>query len=156
MILARIVFRYIAVLIAWLALFGVSALGAAASDNPVGLWKMIDDNTGNPRSLIRIVQVGDEFQGIIEKGLKADEREDAVCEKCPGARKGQRLLGMAIITGVKRGSNGEYSGGEILDPDEGKTYRCKLTLKDDGRKLDVRGFIGVSLFGRTQTWLRVE
>lgn len=132
------------------------AATAANDDSAVGVWKMIDDKTGNPRSLIRITQAGDEYQGTIEKGLLPTDREDDVCAKCPGARKGQRMLGMAILTGLKRTGNGEYGGGEILDPDEGKTYRVKLTLKDNGSKLDVRGYIGVSLFGRTQTWLRVE
>lgn len=134
----------------------ITAQAASEPGSPVGLWKMIDDRTGNPRSLIRIVERNGTYQGVIEKGLGPDDRDKAVCEKCPGARKGQPLQGMAIVTGLARSGDGVYAGGEILDPDDGSIYRCKITLKESGTKLDVRGYIGVSLFGRTQTWLRVE
>jgi uncharacterized protein (DUF2147 family) len=128
---------------------------AAPFDSPVGLWKTIDDQTGTPSSLIRITETNGEFQGKIEKFLRPGEDENSVCEKCEGPRHNQLLLGMAIVTGMRK-QGGEYAGGEILDPDNGKVYRCKMTLEDGGTKLQVRGFIGVSLFGRTQTWIRIE
>ena len=138
------------VLVAW-SLF----TQAAPIDSPVGLWKMFDDRTGTPRALIRVTETNGEFQGTIEKGLRPGEDENTVCEKCEGPRHGQRLFGMAIVTEMKK--QGEvYAGGEILDPDNGKVYRCKMTLEDGGTKLQVRGFVGVSLFGRTQTWVRIE
>ena len=138
------------VLVAW-SLFAQ----AASFDSPVGLWKMIDDQTGTPRALIRVTETNGEFQGTIEKGLRPGEDENTVCEKCEGARHDQRLFGMAIVTGMKKQGD-VYVGGEILDPDNGKVYRCKMTLEDGGTKLQVRGFIGVSLFGRTQTWIRID
>ena len=138
------------VLVAW-SLF----TQAVPLDSPVGLWKMLDDRTGTPRALVRITETNGEFQGTIEKGLRPGEDENTVCEKCEGPRHNQRLLGMAIVTGMKKQGD-VYAGGEILDPDEGKVYRCKMTLEDGGAKLQVRGFIGVSLFGRTQTWVRIE
>ena len=138
------------VLVAW-SLFAQ----AAPFDSPVGLWKMLDDRTGTPRALIRVTETNGEFQGTIEKSLRTGEDENTVCEKCEGSRHDQRLLGMAIVTGMKKQGD-VYAGGEILDPDNGKVYRCKMTLEDDGTKLQVRGFVGVSLFGRTQTWIRIE
>ena len=138
------------VLIAW-SLFA----HAAPLDSPLGLWKMVEEQTGTPRALIRITETNDEFQGTIEKGLRTGEDENTVCEKCEGPRHGQRLFGMAIVTGMKKQGD-VYAGGEILDPDNGKVYRCKMTLEDGGTKLQVRGFVGVSLFGRTQTWIRIE
>ena len=138
------------VLVAW-SLFAQ----AAPFESPVGLWKTVDDRTGAPDALVRITETNGEFQGQIEKLLRTGEDENSVCERCEGPRHNQRLLGMAIVTGMKKQGD-VYAGGEILDPDEGKVYRCKMTLEDGGAKLQVRGFIGVSLFGRTQTWVRIE
>ncbi|HYA20037.1 MAG TPA: DUF2147 domain-containing protein [Burkholderiales bacterium] len=131
------------------------AASAEPFDSPVGLWKIVDDQTGQPRAIIRITETNGEFQGTIEKGLRPGENENSICEKCEGSRHNQRLLGMAIVTGIRKQGD-EYAGGEILDPDNGTVYRCKMRLEDGGTKLQVRGFVGVSLFGRTQTWVRVE
>jgi uncharacterized protein (DUF2147 family) len=92
---------------------------------------------------------------VVEKGLLATDTGDAVCDKCTDERKGQKIIGMTIVKGLKE-KNGSYQGGEILDPDNGKTYKCKMKLDETGNKLEVRGFIGVSLFGRSQTWTREE
>jgi uncharacterized protein (DUF2147 family) len=78
-----------------------------------------------------------------------------VCEKCPGERKGQKIVGMEILRGIRPDGN-EWGGGEILDPNNGKTYKAKMRLEDDGKKLVVRGFIGFSMLGRSQTWHRAE
>lgn len=126
-----------------------------ANDSPVGLWKTIDDKTNKPRSIVRIVEENGEFKGIVEKGLVEGESADRVCDKCDPPRKGQKILGMTFMWGLKK-DGAEFKGGEILDPDNGKIYKCKMKLVDGGRKLDVRGFIGISLIGRTQTWLREE
>ena len=117
-----------------------------ANDSPVGLWKTIDDKTNKPRSIVRIVE---------ENGLVEGESPDRVCDKCDPPRKGQKILGMTFMWGLKKDGN-EFKGGEILDPDNGKIYKCKMKLVDGGKKLDVRGFIGISLIGRTQTWLREQ
>jgi uncharacterized protein (DUF2147 family) len=132
------------------------AAPAAKSAQPaeVGLWQTISDKTGKPEGYIRITLVGDELRGAIERGMPGDDPNE-LCTKCPGERKNQRKLGMTIITGLHRKDDG-WSGGEILDPDNGTLYRCRIRAADSGRKLEVRGYIGISLLGRTQTWLRVE
>lgn len=134
----------------------ISTIAVAAS--PAGLWKSIDDKTAKPRSLIRISEDNGLYSGVVEKGLRADDTGDAVCDKCTDARKGQKIVGMTIIKGIKAkdGAENEFTGGEILDPENGKVYKCKMKLSDDGSKLEVRGFIGFSLLGRSQTWTREE
>ena len=123
--------------------------------SPVGLWKTIDDKTGKPRSLIRINETNGEYSATIEKGLLTTDVNEAICDKCTDERKNQKLIGMTIAKGLKK--NGpQYDGGEILDPDSGKIYRCKMKLDETGNKLEVRGFIGISLLGRSQIWNRVE
>ena len=128
---------------------------ASASElSPVGLWKTIDDNTGKPRGLVGIMEVNGEYQGKVEKIFTAPgEDPDPKCEKCDGARRNQPVIGMTILWGLTKQGD-EYQGGEILDPENGKVYRATMKLNGDGGRLDVRGFIGFSLFGRTQTWLR--
>jgi uncharacterized protein (DUF2147 family) len=127
----------------------------AADATPAGLWKTIDDNTGKPRSLIRINENNGEFSAVVEKGLLETDTGDKVCDKCTDERKGQKIIGMTIAKGLKKNGS-KYDGGEILDPDNGKIYKCKMTLNEAGDKLEVRGYIGISLIGRSQTWLRVE
>ncbi len=132
----------------------VAHAGDAAS--PVGVWRTIDDKTGKGKSLVRITEINGEFRGTIEK-LFREPNEDQTpnCEKCTGDTKNKPVLGMIIMTGLK--TDGEmYTGGEILDPANGKTYKCKVWLEDKGKKLNVRGFIGMALLGRTQVWIREE
>lgn len=137
------------------AMMLVANLAIASESTPAGLWKTIDDKTGKPRSLIRITENNGEYSAVVEKGLLATDTGEAVCDKCTDERKGQKIVGMTIVKGIKKkGDN--YEGGEILDPDNGKTYKCKMKLDNTGTQLEVRGFIGVSLFGRSQTWLREE
>lgn len=138
-----------------IAIMLVANVVIASESTPAGLWKSIDDKTGKPRSLIRITENDGEYSAVVEKGLLATDTGEAVCDKCTDERKGQKIVGMTIVKGIKKkGDN--YEGGEILDPDNGKTYKCKMKLDSTGSKLEVRGFIGVSLFGRSQTWLREE
>ena len=135
-----------------------STITLAAS--PAGLWKSIDDKTGKPRSLIRVNEANGTYSAVVEKGLRADDTGDALCDKCTDERKSQKIIGMTIAKNLKAkegdNPNREYQGGEILDPENGKIYKCKMKLSEDGNKLEVRGFIGVSLFGRSQTWTREE
>jgi uncharacterized protein (DUF2147 family) len=145
------------------ALFTTIAMGIfistgalAQQASPVGLWKNIDDETGKPKALIRIVESNGEYQGKIEKLFRApDEDQNPKCDKCEGAKKDQPIIGMTILTGLKQEGDA-YTGGQILDPANGKLYKSKATLIDGGKKLDVRGYIGAPLFGRTQTWIRTE
>jgi uncharacterized protein (DUF2147 family) len=134
----------------------IGSAAFAGELSPLGLWKTIDDNTGKPRGLVRIVEVNGEYQGKVEKIFpKPGEDPDPKCEKCDGARRNQPVIGMTILWGLTKQGD-EYQGGEILDPENGKVYRAKMKLIDAGRKLEVRGFIGFSLFGRSQTWMREE
>jgi len=127
-----------------------------AESTPVGLWKTIDDNTGQPRGLVRIREVNGRYEGTVEKGFpRPDEKEPPRCDKCDGARRNQPVLGMTILWGLTKQGD-EYQNGEILDPESGKIYRAKMKLTDGGKKLEVRGFIGISLLGRSQIWLREE
>lgn len=122
-----------------------------------GLWQTTDDKTGKPRSLVRIVENAGEYSAIVEKGLLPTDTGDAVCDKCTDERKGQKIIGMTIARHLKKtGNDAVYEKGEILDPENGKTYRCKMTMSPDGNMLEVRGFIGIALIGRSQTWKRVE
>lgn len=120
---------------------------------PIGLWKSYDDQ-GKPTGFIRVTEDAGILIGRIERGLP-EEKQAQFCSACKDERKNQPLLGMVIMKGVK--AKGDfYEGDEILDPFSGNTYRVKLTLKAQGKKMEVRGFIGVSLFGRTQVWERAE
>jgi uncharacterized protein (DUF2147 family) len=137
-----------------MALLALTAAGMAAlagSDSPVGLWKTISDTTGRPAAIVEISESHGTFQGRIVQLLEKDPA--AVCDKCNDARKDQPVVGMVFLSGLKP-DDGEFSGGEILDPANGKVYRARMKLVDGGSKLDVRGYIGISLLGRTQTWLR--
>ena len=135
---------------------GIWSAALAGELSPVGLWKTIDDNTGKPRGLVRIMEVNGEYQGKVEKiFIEAGEDRDPRCEKCDGARRNQPVIGMTILWGLKKQGD-EYEGGAILDPESGKVYRARMKLEGDGGKLGVRGFIGFSLLGRTQTWVREQ
>ena len=121
--------------------------------SPAGLWKTHDDK-GAPTGFVRVTENQGVFTGVIEKGLETDT-EEQYCTACKDARKDQKLVGMTVMKNVK--AKGEtYEGTEILDPFSGNTYRVKLTLKDAGKKMEVRGFVGLSLFGRTQVWQRTD
>lgn len=126
---------------------------AFANETPAGLWKTHDDK-GKPTGYVRVQDDNGIFTGVIEKGLETD-KEEKYCTDCKDERKGQRLVGMTMMKNVKAKGD-TYEGSEILDPFSGNTYKVKLTLKDAGKKMEVRGFVGVSLFGRTQVWERVE
>ncbi|MEX5746582.1 DUF2147 domain-containing protein [Massilia sp. X63] len=134
------------------------AMPAAWAQNasPAGVWKTIDDETGKPKSLVRITEENGTLTGRIEKLFRpADQDQNPKCTSCEGARKDQPIIGMTILSGLKKDGN-EYTGGEILDPAKGKTYKSKATLKDNGSKLEVRGYIGAPMFGRSQTWVREQ
>lgn len=141
---------------AWAAATLAWSAGALAQATPVGLWKTIDDETKQERSLVRIAEKGGVLSGRIEK-ITDPTKQDARCDKCEGAKKDQRVVGMTILEGVKRhGGADHWDGGSILDPNNGKVYKVRLAPKDGGKALEVRGYIGAPVLGRTQTWMRVE
>jgi uncharacterized protein (DUF2147 family) len=132
----------------------LAAAGAWAQATPVGLWKTIDDETKQEKSLVRIVDAGGVLGGKIEK-LLDPSKQDSKCDKCTDARKDQPVSGMTIISGAKKSDDGDHwEGGTILDPNNGKSYKLRLTPKDGGKTLEVRGYIG--FLYRNQTWTRVE
>ena len=137
-----------------LALMGAAGL-ALAQATPVGVWKTIDDDGKTEKSLVRIVEAGGVLSGKVDKIFDAAKQND-VCDKCSDERKDKPVLGMTILRNVKPDGEGVWEGGDILDPNNGKLYKVKLKPVDGGKKLEVRGFIGISLLGRTQTWVRAE
>lgn len=127
---------------------------AAAAGSPVGTWRSIDDKTKQERSIIRITEENGELKGVVEKIFDQPGDDPAhLCKKCKDERKDKPIVGMTIVWGLKKDGDA-WAGGEILDPKNGKIYRCKVKLSEDGKSLNVRGFIGISLIGRTQTWHR--
>ena len=128
-----------------------------AQANPAGLWRTIDDESGKEKSLVRIVESGGVYTAKVEK-ITDPAKASEVCDKCSDDRKGQPIVGMTIMRSVKQDAEdkGLWDGGDILDPKNGKVYKVRLKPIDDGKKLEVRGYIGAPLFGRTQTWIRVE
>lgn len=124
--------------------------------DPVGHWKTVDDKTGKVNSVVVIWEDNGTLYGRIEKLVNPDPEDSYPrCTRCDGDLKDKPLAGLRILWGLRKNGN-QWTGGEILDPDDGRIYRCLLSLEGDGEKLKVRGFIGLSLFGRTQVWLRDE
>ena len=138
------------------ALCALAVGSALAQVTPVGVWKTIDDKTKAEKSLVRISESAGVLSGRIEKLLASDAKPDAVCDKCSDDRKDKPLVGLEIIRGVKKSDETLWDGGTILDPNDGKVYKVRLSPADGGKRLEVRGYIGAPLLGRTQTWMRVE
>lgn len=134
-----------------LAFYCISST-ASAQTSIIGKWKSVDDNTGDPRSIVEIIEREGKIYGkIIKLFPKAEEDPDPVCDKCSpeDLRFNKKIIGMEIIKEMSLDDD-EYSGGTILDPEVGKVYRCKVWL--EAGKLKVRGYLGP--FYRTQTWLK--
>ncbi len=143
------------VLFVGIAALLLAPIAHAATDTPAGTWRTIDDDTGKPKSIVQIDTVDGKLQGKVVKVLQSDQGSHPICKDCEGERHNKPVEGMTIIWGMQRDGD-EWSGGQILDPGNGKTYKCKMSMLDGGKKLKVRGFIGFSLFGRSQVWERVE
>jgi uncharacterized protein (DUF2147 family) len=126
---------------------------ALAADplTPVGHWKTIDDATGLPVSIVEVFEQDGKLFARIERKLSTGG--ETTCTRCTDYRKGQPLLGMVFMRNMTQ-ANDEYIDGDILDPNNGKIYRCKIRLESGGHRLVVRGFLGVALFGRSQIWER--
>ncbi|MDQ0084886.1 MULTISPECIES: DUF2147 domain-containing protein [Variovorax] len=136
-------------------LFAVTAASAMAQVTPVGLWRNVDDKTGEVKAEIRIDETNGALLGRIEKALGKDAKPGATCDECSDDRKGKPMVGLDIIRGGKKAEGKEvWEGGKILDPENGKEYRASYTPVDGGKKLEVRGYLGP--FWRTQTWNRVQ
>lgn len=125
----------------------------AAEMTPVGTWTTIDDATGKPKSIVQITESGGKLEGKVIEVLQSEQGPHPVCKACEGERKDQPVEGMVIIWGVEKDGD-VWDGGKILDPKNGKTYKVKLTPMENGSKLDVHGYIGFALLGRSQIWER--
>ena len=125
------------------------ALSSVALADPAGTWRTIDDETGQPRSVVVITKHGSEYKAVIKQILGAN----AVCDQCVGRFHNKNLVGETIMWGVRSEGGNKYGGGTILDPKKNKHYKVALT--DNGNTLKVRGYIGVSALGRNQTWQRM-
>lgn len=132
---------------------------AADMHSPVGLWKTIDDITGKPKAIVEITETPSHtLQGTVIKIFpRPGYDQNELCTACRGSRHNQRIVGMTILNGLRadRDNPGRWDDGEILDPKNGKTYHSAIQLTDHNQKLNVRGYIGIPLFGRSQIWNRV-
>ncbi len=159
----------ILVVLCCLIVGGASALGAnpvngpdqgtppAGALSPVGRWRTIDDKAHAPRSLVEIRDDNGTLTGKVAEIYDIPGRpSDTTCTKCDGDRKDQPIKGMTVVWGMTPDGAGKWSGGHVLDPETGKTYKANLKLIDGGQRLAVHGYIGISLIGRTQTWERVR
>ncbi len=124
------------------------------------LWKTIDDVTGQPKAIIKLSESDShQVQGTIVKIFpRPGFDQNELCSACKGALRDKPIVGITVLTNMTldKGEANHWSGGEILDPKNGKTYRCTIQLKSNNQELNVRGYIGMPLFGRTQTWQRVN
>ena len=133
-----------------------TAPSTPALNSPAGRWKTIDDETGKTKSIVAIREEKGKLYGMIEKVLDSDQPgPNPLCIHCEGDLKNKPENGLQIMWELKRDGD-QWSGGQILDPHNGKIYRCYISLEDGGKKLKVRGFIGFALLGRTEYWLRME
>ena len=134
---------------------GLSMSALADPMSPVGSWNTIDDETNQPKSVVRITEKDGVISGTVEKIFDL-AKQDSKCDDCASddPRKGKTVIGMTILTGLKKEGDNVYGGGRILDPKNGKTYNAKVTVIDGGKKLEMRG--SILFFGRTQTWIRVN
>jgi uncharacterized protein (DUF2147 family) len=133
----------------------LSSLVAMAQMTPVGLWKTIDDDGKTEKSLVRVTESGGALSGTIEKVFDP-AKQNAICDKCTDDRKDKPILGLTIIRTVRQdaGDKTTWTGGEILDPNNGKTYKTRLKPVDGGKTMEMRGYI--AFLYRTQVWQRVE
>lgn len=139
----------------------IAGTALAATDTPVGTWKTIDDETHQAKSIVQISEENGELKATIVKLLNrnpediARDGDVALCHECDGERHNQPIEGMNIMWGVSRDDD-VWDGGKILDPKTGKVYKVRLKMLDGGQKLDVHGYIGFALIGRSQVWERQE
>lgn len=139
---------------AFVALLCVKANAEELS--PMGRWKTVDDSSGKTKSIVAIREDGGKLFGTVESIVPEPGKDpNPVCDKCEGDKKDKPVIGMEIMWGLSK-NGAEWSGGKIMDPENGKTYKCYVEAIEGGAKLKVRGYIGVALLGRTQYWLRAD
>lgn len=136
--------------------FAQSTMGQPNNSQPtkgqsiLGQWETFDDHTNKKKAIVEIYENNNLYFAKIVESFVSEK--DAICETCKGIRKGQPITGLVIVENIRKDGK-EFNDGTIMDPENGKTYKCYLELVDDN-KLKVRGYLGLSLFGRTQYWKR--
>ncbi len=129
------------------------AIQTIFSQSVIGKWKTIDDETGVEKSIVEVYEVKNKIYGKIIEIFEA-KNKNRKCDLCDGDDKGKPILGMVIIKGLSKDGD-EFNGGKIIDPKNGKAYKCYIALEEKD-KLKIRGYVGFSLLGRTQYWVRVK
>lgn len=152
------IMKYLQKIIVLVSTLCLTILAHADENSPIGYWRTIDDVTGKQKSIVKIYEVADHtLQGRVMKIFpRPGKDENEVCTECRDEKHNQRIVGMVILTGMKAADSSKWSGGKILDPLNGKYYSCIIRLVSNGQELSVRGYIGLPLIGRSQTWERVE
>jgi uncharacterized protein (DUF2147 family) len=130
-------------------------IAAFAQNTPVGKWRTIDDTTGKVKSVVEITEANGALQAKVLQVLDSDKGPHPLCDACKGANHNKPIEGMVIAWGLHHEGD-TWDDGKIMDPKNGKVYSAKMTPIDGGKKLEVRGYMGFSLLGRTQTWVREE
>ncbi len=137
-------------------LLALLPMAAFAQNSPVGKWRTIDDKTGKVKSIVEIYDAGNGMiAGKVVELINSDKGPNAVCDLCKGDNHNKPITGMVIAWGLKQEGQ-TWDDGKILDPKTGKIYSAKMTPVEGGKKLEVRGYMGFSLLGRSQTWIREE
>jgi uncharacterized protein (DUF2147 family) len=134
-----------------------SSISMATSLSAVGKWQTRDDDNNKPSSIITIWKKGGKYYGAITKiYINNGGDPHARCLKCTDARKNKKVIGMVMLRDLVQESPGVYKDGMILDARSGKEYHCNATVSADGKKFSLRGFIGLTMFGKTSVWYRVK
>jgi len=135
---------------------GIAAPAQTGEPTAEGLWEQIDETSGKPEGWFRIAERNGVFEGVLVKGFPKPGEDPTTwrCTKCEGADKDAPVIGLTLIKGMRR-SGFSYESGTITDPRDGSVYRALMKLSPDGQKLEVRGYLGISLLGRSQVWNRL-
>lgn len=135
------------------ALLAIAPVTASAQDSPAGRWQTIDDSTGKPKSVVEIYRARDgNYAGKVVEIIDTSKGADPRCDECRGSNRNKPVKGMVILWGLKADGAGRWNGGRVLDPENGKTYRSRIELLEDGKKLGMSGCI--AFICRQQVWIR--
>lgn len=143
-------------------LIGALLLSAVSSfsfaEDIIGLWQSIDDKTGAPKALVEIRKEADNtYAGkVVKLTPRAGYTPKETCVDCPAPYTNKPIIGLDVVTGLKSTDGLNYTSGRILDPNTGKLYSLKAKLSSNGKRLHLRGYLGVSALGRNQIWIRAE
>lgn len=147
--------KHLSILVGMAVIASLTAISAQAASLNGTKWNTVDDKTGQKKAVVQFTESDGVVSGKIIK-VYDPAKADRVCVKCKGSLKDKPVVGLPIITGLKLKKDNEWDGGQLVDPESGKIYKGKATLSNDGKTLELRGYVGVSALGRSQTWQRVN